>query len=227
MPAIKISQMSATRSLVRGLVLTLATLLLVSCSPAFVLPPKLVATEPVATEPSGPPIIDSSPPQWRLGDTWSYSDGYGLKVTDIDDEGVATLTRTDIPDYWIKRRGIFKVESLSGKAHRKVIFRSTPPDVLFPLESGKVVEFVREFTRNLQLRKHKTLWRVAGKETIEVPAGRFECWVLDWHTKSLISEWEGKERWWYVPKIKNFIRLEYRYGNTPAGSRVLMDYQVD
>ncbi|MBF0370322.1 MAG: hypothetical protein HQL52_12790 [Magnetococcales bacterium] len=227
MPTNKTGQLSAARALVRGLALTLVTLLLASCASANIFPTEPVATEPVTTETSGPPVIDSGPPLWRLGDTWSYSDGYGLKVTDIDDEGVATLTRTDIPDYWIKRRGLFKTESLSGKNHRQVIFRSTPPDVLFPLESGKVVEFVREFTRNKQLRKHKTLWRVAGKEIIEVPAGRFECWVLDWHTKSLISEWEGKERWWYVPRIKNFIRLEYRYGDTPAGSRVLMNYQVD
>ncbi|MEO5369646.1 MAG: DUF3108 domain-containing protein [Magnetococcus sp. DMHC-1] len=165
-------------------------------------------------------------PQWRVGDEWTYSDGYALRVAEVDGEA-ATLQRLDQPGQWVKRKGLFKLESQDAGAHRQTVFRGNgDPAGIFPLELGKKVEFTREYMADKQLRVHDSLWVVEGRQTIEVPAGTFDCWVLTMTTKSRNSDWQSVERWWYSPEIKHYVRLEYRYGNTPASSRVLMRYDV-
>ena len=164
------------------------------------------------------------PPQWPLGRSWEYSDGYGLRVIEADGNRVV-LERTDKDDSWVRRDGLFKVDSLDDGVRRQVIYRSPNPATLFPLAVGKSVSFIREYLKEKKLRVHKTSWSVVGRETIEVPAGVFDCWVLVWDTRSQKSNWSGYEKWWYSPKVSNYVRLEYRYGKAPNLSRVLMSYQ--
>ena len=45
-------------------------------------------------------------------------------------------------------------------------------------------------------------------------------------TRSLKTDWTGYERWWYSPKAKNYVRMEYKYGESPESSRVLMSYSL-
>lgn len=162
-------------------------------------------------------------PSWRMGDYWEYSDGYGLQVVETDGK-VATLKRTDRPDDWVKRDGLFKIDSMDDGVQRKVIYRSPDPSALFPLVIGKNVSFVREYLADKKLHVHKTSWAVLGRETIEVPAGKFDCWVLEWSTRSQKSNWSGYEKWWYSPEVRNYVRMEYRYGKVPDSSRVLVKY---
>ena len=173
--------------------------------------------------------LDSGPPQWAVGDFWEYSDGYKVVVDEVRG-GTAKLNRMDRTGLWTKRKSIFKQASKSSKIRRNVIFRSTDPNQLFPLALGKSVKFSREYTVDSGdkevLRVHRTGWSVEGQETIEVPAGTFETWVLAWRTQSVKSEWQGYERWWYNPQIKHYVRMEYQYGDTPPASRVLTRYNV-
>ena len=172
------------------------------------------------------PLQDSSqPPQWREGDSWEYSDGYAVHITNIEN-GIATLERLDQKGLWVKRKGLFKIESQDPSAYRRLVFRAGDQADLFPLAMGKHIAFTREFLADGQLRVHRTTWSVDGSETIEVPAGKFDCWILTMHTQSLNSDWQGYERWWYHPDIKHYVRLEYKYGNTPPASRVLMRYKL-
>jgi len=167
--------------------------------------------------------LPTGPPQWHVGDTWQYSDGYGLEVTELQGE-IATLERTDRSGDWIKRKGLFKMDSMSNGVRRQVVFRSTNPAELFPLEVGNKVVFNREYLADKKLKVHQTTWYVEGKETIEVPAGVFDCWVLIWKTNSTTSHWVGYEKWWYSPEVGNFVRMEYRYGRPPGSSRVLLSF---
>ncbi|MBF8271217.1 MAG: hypothetical protein HW380_322 [Magnetococcales bacterium] len=165
----------------------------------------------------------TEPPTWRLGSFWQYSDGYGLQVTEADGRS-ATLKRMDRPQDWIKRDGFFTVDSVSNGVRRQVIYRSPNPDQLFPLAVGKNISFVREYLIDNKLHVHKTSWNVVGRETIEVPAGKFDCWVMVWNTRSEKSNWSGYEKWWYSPAVGNYVRLEYRYAKAPDSSRVLVRY---
>ena len=38
--------------------------------------------------------------------------------------------------------------------------------------------------------------------------------------------WTGFERWWYSPQAQNYVRMEFKYGPEPDGSRVLMNYHL-
>ncbi|MBF0180561.1 MAG: hypothetical protein HQM03_11115 [Magnetococcales bacterium] len=168
--------------------------------------------------------LDPGPFLWHQGDQWEYSDGYALQVTRVEGE-VATLTRMDRKDEWMQRRSLFREGYRSGKGERKVIYRSADPYTLFPLQTGKSVEFNREFMQDQKLQVHKTSWIVLGQETVQVPAGRYDCWVLLWRSESLHSDWTGEEKLWYSPLVGNFVRMEFQYGNAPASSRVLMKYR--
>lgn len=174
--------------------------------------------------------LSRNPPQWREGDSWHYSDDYALRVESVE-AGVGTLNRLDRPGDWIKRDGLFKVDSLSSGSRRQVVFRSPDPAELLPLKVGNSVVFKREYIHQKdenspkQVRVHRTTWQVRGVERVVVPAGTFDCWVLVWTSKSLISDWSGEEVWWYSPKVGNYVRMEYRYGNSQPLSRVLVRYQ--
>ncbi|MBF0615045.1 MAG: hypothetical protein HQL92_07805 [Magnetococcales bacterium] len=177
-------------------------------------------------------------PKWQVGDRWLWSDGYGLEVIDHKDDWTV-FARTDTERkntsnfdspyqnrVWYKHKGFFTVESHNGKEYRQVVFRSIDPMQLFPLEPGRNVAFSREYMNNGQLRTHRTSWTVEGWETIQTPAGKFDCLILMMRTRSTTSNWVGFERWWYSPDVRNYVRLEYKYGSLPASSRVLMSYQL-
>ncbi|MBT7307833.1 MAG: hypothetical protein HN842_06420 [Gammaproteobacteria bacterium] len=162
-------------------------------------------------------------PLWQVGDYWQWSDGYGLEVSHVEGE-TTRFDRSDAEGQWISRKGFFKEEAKSSTTYRKVVYRSKHPRAIFPLVKGNRVSFMREYMANNQLRVHRTSWTVEGQETINVPAGAFECWVLLMETRSANGDWKGYERWWYSPEVKNYVRMEYRYGLTPESSRVLTKF---
>lgn len=227
-------------SLYRGVIQLLVLGLLAACSSS----PKSVEKIPgaVGEQSSAMSALDGGEIKWHLGDQWNYSDGYALRVTNVTDN-ISKLQRVDKKGNkrdWIEREGLFKVASRTDKTVRKIIYRSPAPVGLFPLAVGKRVAFKREYLsgtpkgisranrlENLEdkkLRVHNSSWKVVGKERVSVPAGDFDCWILQWNTKSTLSDWSGYEKWWYSPKVGNYVRLEYKYGKKPASSRVLMKY---
>jgi len=165
------------------------------------------------------------PPQWQVGDNWQYSDGYALQVSGVDN-GMTTFDRTDVSDQWIRRKAFFKEESQSKKTYRKVVYRSKDPQQLFPLSQSNKVTFKREYMADGNLRVHRTSWEVLDEEVITVPAGKFKCWVIEMKTKSTTGDWSGHEKWWYSPLVKNYVRMEYKYGISPESSRVLTAYST-
>ena len=165
-------------------------------------------------------------PNVQVGDTWSYSDGYGLKVGAIKADGNTRYERTDVEDQWLVRKAFFKQESQSRKTHRLVVFRTLGPMELISSSINTPISYIREYMRNDELIRHRTTWVIEGKERITVPAGTFDTWVMVMRTESLTSNWRGYERWYYSPEVNNYVRLEYKYGDAPDGSRVLMSYAL-
>ncbi len=164
-------------------------------------------------------------PDWQVGSEWHYSDGYGLKVTKVAN-GTATFQRTDDPGQWIVRRGFLREDAQSPTVLRKLLFEGLPPGAGTLLTGGTPITYRREYMSGDVQRTHVTSWTVEGRETVKVPAGEFDCVVLAMRTRNTQDGWTGFERWWFSPQAQNFVRMEYRYGSNPSGSRVLTDYHV-
>lgn len=165
-------------------------------------------------------------PQWTVGDTWTYSDGYALQVTSVPSLGVAAFQRLDDDGQWFVRRGFFREDAQSAKVRRKVVYRTDDPMRLFAARINEPVTYIREYLRDGELVRHRTSWVIEGKEIVAVPAGTFETWVVVMRTESLDSNWRAFERWYYNPEVRNYVRMEFKYGENPDGSRVLMSYQL-
>ena len=179
-----------------------------------------------AAAPSETLGLDSAPvaaPQWRVGSTWEYSDGYGLRVASAT-ENTTVFQRLDAPDQWFSMRGFLRQDAASATTKRQTIYRTVPPTAGDGLVAGTPLTFQREYLSNNQLVIHASSWTVEGRQRITVPAGTFDCWVIVWRARSLKSNWTGFERWWYSPEVQQYVRLEYKYGAGATASRVLMRY---
>ena len=164
-------------------------------------------------------------PAWQPGSSWQYSDGYGLKVNKVVG-GTTTFQRTDDPSQWMVRRGFLREDAQSSTVLRKLLFEGLPPGEGAVLSGDAPVTYRREYMAGDVQRNHVTSWTVEGRESIKVPAGEFDCVVLTTRTRNTEDGWTGFERWWFSPRAQNYVRMEYRYGNNPAGSRVLTEYHV-
>ena len=178
---------------------------------------------------AAPALVPSSTtvqaPDWSVGSEWRYSDGYGLKVTSTGPQGTV-FDRLDAPGQWFSRLGFIRKDAASATATRSSIYRTVPDNAGRSLSAAAPLTFQREYMSNGKLMVHASSWTVEGRETITVPAGTFDCWLIVWRTRSLRSDWTGFERWWYSPQAQNFVRMEYKYGAEPLGSRVLMRYHL-
>ena len=164
-------------------------------------------------------------PVWRVGSEWHYSDGYGLKVTNATG-GLTKFQRLDDPRQWVIRRGFLREDAQSATTLRKLMFEDLPSGAGQVLASSKPLTYRREFMSMGVQRTHATSWTIEGRETVKVPAGEFDCIVLVMRTRNLANEWTGFERWWFSPIAGNFVRMEYRYGSAPPGSRVLTEFRL-
>jgi hypothetical protein len=175
--------------------------------------------------PAAPNANIVAAPQWRVGSTWQFSDGYGLRVASATN-GTTVFERMDAPGQWFSMRGFLRQDAASGTAKRQTIYRSVPPDAGASLNDSQPLTFQREYLSNDQTIVHATSWTVEGRQTISVPAGTFDCWVIVWRARSLKGNWTGFERWWYSPEAQLYVRMEYKYGAMATASRVLMRYHL-
>ena len=182
----------------------------------------------LTTGASAAPVPASSvvnAPNWSAGSEWHYSDGYAVKVASVSPKGTL-FERLDAPGQSFMRDGFIRTDSTSATATRKAIYRTAPNNAGQSLSAAKPLTFQREYLNNGTLMVHASSWTVEGRETITVPAGTFDCWVIVWRTRSLRSDWTGFERWWYSPDAQNYVRMEFKYGAESDGSRVLMNYRL-
>ena len=185
----------------------------------------LCASSSLAISAPVSPATKVQAPNWTVGSEWYYSDGYALKVTSVSSQ-VTVFDRLDAPGQWFSRQGFIRKDAASSTATRNSIYRTIPDTAGFTLSAASPLTFQREYLSNGKLLVHASSWTVEGRETITVPAGTFDCWLIVWRTRSLRSDWTGFERWWYSPQIQNYVRMEFKYGSEPDASRVLMRYHL-
>ncbi len=170
-------------------------------------------------------LVSVRAPDWKPGSQWEYSDGYGLKVTRADGP-VTTFQRLDDPQQWVVRRGFLREDAQSATTLRKLLFEDLPAGEGLVLSSRAPLTYRRQYEAGGRQFTHVTSWTVEGRETVKVPAGEFDCVVLVMRTRNQSDGWTGFERWWFSPRARMFVRMEYRYGSTPDGSRVLVRYHL-
>ncbi|MEO5373016.1 MAG: hypothetical protein H7840_01925 [Alphaproteobacteria bacterium] len=174
-----------------------------------------------------PPMPETlTPPQWRVGDRWDYSDEYSITVSEVLADGATRFRLTDGREQWMLRRAFFVDSSLIDGVTRTVIFRTGNPMQLFSVPTGTPVTYMRETLRNGETLRHGESWVVEGRETVTVPAGTFDCWIVVGRISGLTSRYQGYERWWYSPVARNYVRLEFKYGDSTESSRVLLSYHL-
>ena len=154
----------------------------------------LVMTGPGLAVPAQvPPTTVVQAPDWSVGSEWRYSDGYGLKVESTGSQGTV-FERLDAPGQWFSRLGFIRKDAASGTATRNAIYRTIPDNAGLSLTAAAPLTFQREYMSNGKLMVHASSWTLEGRETITVPAGTFDCWLIVWRTRSLPSDLTGFER---------------------------------
>jgi hypothetical protein len=88
-------------------------------------------------------------------------------------------------------------------------------DQLFPLELGKTVEawvYNADWAWQLQ-------WKVARRDTITTPAGRFDAWLIE-HTETAVGAagYIGRSDTWYAPAIGWNVRYKSWTESPPGGA---------
>ena len=82
------------------------------------------------------------------------------------------------------------------------------------MQVGKGVRF----TRNWGGQSWKDQILVTGVEQIEVPAGRFDTYVLLRTSEQVGSDWRAEQRTWYAPELGWVVRFE-GFNNRGSGER--------
>jgi hypothetical protein len=94
---------------------------------------------------------------------------------------------------------------------------------LWPLAPGKQVSFLRTAPDGQQAR---VLIRVAGRETVETPAGTFDAWLLDGRVENVTGPRHSAQvRAWWAPDPGWVVRAEGgdSLGNALSSQAVAID----
>ena len=126
-----------------------------------------------------------------------------------------------------RRRSVASQTSMAGSRSICSSAPSAPPrrssrriiDVLttlLPLQVGKAVHLTRAgpadkgWQANVAVEKY---------ETVEVPVGRLNCFVLLWTEPSGQGRWE--RRWWYCPSLEYVAKYSAKFEVVSPGGRIL------
>ena len=87
---------------------------------------------------------------------------------------------------------------------------------LLPLQVGKTVHLSRAGPADKGWQAYVA---VEKYETVEVPVGRLNCFVLLWTEPSGQGRWE--RRWWYCPSLEYVAKYSARFEVVSPGGRIL------
>ena len=76
---------------------------------------------------------------------------------------------------------------------------------IWPLEVGKEVKFNRRYQRG----RWGNRVTVTGTETLSLPFGDVDTYVIDWYSFQRGGGWNGSATIWYAPSIGWVVRYEY------------------
>jgi len=108
--------------------------------------------------------------------------------------------------------GVFYRPAVEAKYDRAAI------EAIWPLAIGKTVSTVVTGPHGGD--QHLTL-RVVRTETVEVPAGRYDCFVVEHDLDVGHGKWVGRSRSWYAPAVGFVVKsqLEMLAGERPPAAK--------
>ena len=173
-----------------GRLAVLVLLALAACGPA-----------PDAPRPSsGPPDLVYAPAGTRIS----------LENTVNGDASRSRITLTEPAGL---RAGFVDEDGQTGSAYPgcwgcggAMVIDEAAYAALWPLEAGKQVTFLRTAPDGQTAR---VFIRVAGRETVETPAGSFDAWMLDGRIENVTGpRYSAQVRAWWAPDPGWVVRAE-------------------
>lgn len=179
-----------------------------------------------ASAPLSSAVNEAGLPVYRSGAAYIFSDGSWETVLNATAdrvvwenqrgdryEGSPDFTRR--PSFW--QNGQRQVRR-DFRKRDDLVFK--PPTSLWPLSKGKEAGFSEKGVwteKNGASRSYSAQWacEVAGRETIEVPAGTFDTWKIECQRFSVSSNFKSVLRqvnkWYYAPLVGHYVLKESYY----------------
>ena len=164
-------------------------------------------------------------PEWRIGDRWFHTWSAGIQ------KGIKLSESLGIREVGGVRYYVLRVE----KAHwyytmdfhwvmqmqeSRVVARAVPPHPFFlwPLEVGKSWAYHGVFEEERQVQPMREIFRVAGIERVDVPAGSFRAFKIVRTAGEATSD-----EYWYAPEVRWYVKWIGKRGKDRF-EEVLQDY---
>ena len=169
-------------------------------------------------------------PAWmpNIGDRWNYRITYGkrdvgivsVEITETRDKSVRERITYDRAKGYMRERNIEvgfnptrfpAIAVLPGGYQLTDLSPYADPDT--PFKAGQkwhdvTGEFAPQGGSNTKLAKSEV--RVAGMESVRVPAGQFKAWKIETTSESIYAVnhfFEAKCTYWYAPEIKRTVKM--------------------
>lgn len=160
----------------------------------------------------------AAPPQWHAGDRWVYRiNGSDKETRTIEVEStrlvsgqpyyyVLKASDTDLLNYWTLDLGWAAVVSSDSR----VVARVDPPVPWFvwPLDVGRQWTHQGRYEDRNGTHEANSKFMVLARETVDVPAGRFE-------TLKVVREGESvnSDQYWYAPEVRSYVKWIVKRGD--------------
>ncbi len=171
------------------------------------------------------PEVLATPPVLKTGDTWNYTNGLYRKILSASSDEISAISNfsphhVNYTYYLDSEQTLLKVIDQEGNTihdYPGIGLRA----LAFPLEVGKSWNQSAKLLTLKKGKKHEYLFtfRIVSFEKVEVEAGTFMAYKINWKSKSLTTDWEGNFDMWWAPKVKNYVKRKVYKGK-------LKDYEL-
>lgn len=91
-------------------------------------------------------------------------------------------------------------------------------EVLWPLRVGNSTSYVYTSEGD----EYSVMITVVGTESVTVPAGTFDTYVVSYDSRATEGDWTGKGRYWWSPQVGWLVKYEWVTSNKEAESGELL-----
>ncbi|MGE5476050.1 MAG: hypothetical protein ACM3Q1_05310 [Bacteroidales bacterium] len=185
----------------------------------LVLLPLSACVQPPQPLAEGPALPPAPLPQWRVGDSVSWSNGQTETVVAVDGE-VVRWRDQDGNTYGGYRNFLLPSLEWDYPETRATTEIDLPPDLLWPLKTGSAAHFTVHQTLTAKIHNSdysyydEWMCGVLGTERVSIRLGSFDTWRLRcqryWRGSNI-----GEIVWNYAPSIGQVVRRSWTGAKEP------------
>lgn len=175
-------------------------------------------------------ITVSTAPEWRPGDRWVYrwanTGASGTRTIEVLETREVSGARyyvlkspdDDLLNFWtLDLRWAFAVGTQDSKVQARV--DHPVPWFNWPLEVGRRWTHQAIYEDRGGKREANETFLVVGRETVEVPGGRFDAFKIVREGQSVDSD-----QYWYAPEVRSYVKWILKRGGKSVEEQ-LVDYK--